>query len=79
LGSGSSNYNTNIVDRYADVSVNGGGTTKAFYRNTLGWSNYRTREIDVTLTAGNNTIKFSNSSVGYAPDIDLIQIAAPTN
>ncbi|OCT12290.1 dockerin [Paenibacillus pectinilyticus] len=79
LGAGASNYNTNIVDRYADLSVNGGAATKVFYRNTLGWNNFRTREVDVMLTAGNNTIKFSNSSAGYAPNIDLIQIAAPTN
>jgi hypothetical protein len=79
LGSGASNYNTNIVDRYSNISVNGGTSKKVYFRNTLGWSNYRTTEIDVSLNAGNNTIKFSNSSAGYAPNIDLIQIAAPTN
>lgn len=79
LGEGASNYNTNIVDRYADISVNGGSSKKVYFRNTLGWSNYRTTVIDVNLKAGNNTIKFSNSSSGYAPNIDKIQIAAPAN
>ena len=74
LGDGASNYNSNIVDRSADISVNGGIAKKVYFRNTLGWSNYRTTVVDVTLAAGNNTIKFSNSSA-YAPNIDKIEIA----
>ena len=77
LGAGATNYNSNIVDRYADISVNGGTAERAYFRNTLGWSNYRTTVVDVTLAAGVNTITFANSSTGYAPNIDLIQIAAP--
>ncbi|UJF31472.1 RICIN domain-containing protein [Paenibacillus hexagrammi] len=77
LGSGASNYNSNIVDRYADISVNNGSPRKVYFRNTLGWSNYRTTVVNVSLNAGSNTIKFSNSSSGYAPNIDTIQIAAP--
>ncbi|MBD0382540.1 carbohydrate-binding protein [Paenibacillus sedimenti] len=76
LGDGATNYNSNIVDRYADVSVNGGGSQKVYFRNTLGWSNFRTTVIDVNLNAGANTIKFSNGSIGFAPDIDRIQVAA---
>jgi hypothetical protein len=75
LGDGASNYNSNIVDRYADVSVNGAAATRTYFRNTLGWSNFRTTVIDVDLQAGSNTITFSNSSA-YAPDIDRIQVAA---
>ncbi len=78
LGGGASNYNSNIVDRYANISVNGGTAQKVFFRNTLGWSNYRTTVVDITLQAGNNTITFSNSAA-YAPDLDKIAIAAPTN
>jgi hypothetical protein len=78
LGDGASNYNSNIVDRYAHISVNGGTSNKLYFRNTLGWSNYRTTVVDVQLQAGNNTITFSNSNA-YAPDIDRIQIAAPMN
>ncbi|MFI7707884.1 CBM35 domain-containing protein [Nonomuraea sp. NPDC049480] len=77
LGEGATNYNSNIVDRYAEVSVNGGPVTRHYFRNTLGWSNFRTTVVDVVLAAGANTITFGNPSAGYAPDIDLIQIAAP--
>ncbi|MFB4278141.1 CBM35 domain-containing protein [Nonomuraea sp. MTCD27] len=77
LGEGATNYNTNIVDRYADISVNGGAAHRHYFRNTLGWSNYRTTVVDVVLAAGANTITFGNASAGYAPDIDRIQIAAP--
>jgi hypothetical protein len=76
LGSGASNYNTNVVDRYADISVNGGTSKRAYFRNTLGWSNFRTTVVDVNLNVGSNTIKFANSSAGYVADIDRVQIAA---
>jgi hypothetical protein len=77
LGDGATNYNSNIVDRAAGISVNGGTARQVFFRNTLGWSNYRTTVVDVDLVAGANTITFGNSSSGYAPNIDRIQIATP--
>lgn len=77
LGDGASNYNSNIVDRYANISVNGGAVQKVYFRNTLGWSNFRTMVVDVTLLAGNNTIKFTNNEA-YAPDLDKIELATPT-
>jgi|GEM_PF-660124 len=66
----------NIVDRYAEISVNGGNTQKVYFRNTFSWSTFKTAVVTVNLNAGNNTIKFSNSSTGYAPNIDKIEIAA---
>lgn len=77
LGDGATNYNSNIVDRYADISVNGGAARRSYFRNTLGWSNYRTTVVDVDLAAGANTITFANAGPGYVPNVDLIQIAAP--
>lgn len=77
LGDGATNYNSNIVDRHADISVNGGTARRTFFRNTLGWSNYRTTVVDVDLAAGANTITFANAGPGYAPNVDHIQIAAP--
>jgi len=32
--------------------------------------------VDVDLVAGANTVTFGNSSTGYAPNLDRIQIAA---
>lgn len=71
-------YNNNIVNRYADISVNGGATKRQYFRNTLSWSTFYTAVVDVQLNAGSNTIRFSNSSA-YAPDIDQIAIAAARN
>ena len=73
LGEGADNYNSNVVDRYADVFVNGGSVKRVWFRNTLGWSNFRTTVADVQLTNGNNTIKFTNNSKNCA-DIDRIAI-----
>ncbi|WP_458460650.1 carbohydrate-binding protein [Paenibacillus sp.] len=78
LGDGASNYNANIVDRAADISINGGTTQKVYFRNTLGWSNYKTTVMDVQLQQGKNKITFSNGAA-YAPDIDKIEIARPVN
>jgi hypothetical protein len=73
---GNHQYNNNIVDRGADISVNGGASRRVYFRNTLSWTTFRTTVVDVDLAAGNNTITFANASA-YAPDIDLIRIAAP--
>ncbi|WP_117213522.1 carbohydrate-binding protein [Allorhizocola rhizosphaerae] len=73
---GDHQYNNNIVDRGADISVNGGAAKRVYFRNTLAWTTFYTTVIDVNLVAGNNTITFSNATA-YAPDIDLIRIAAP--
>ncbi len=69
-------YNNNIVDRYATVSVNGGTAVGYYWYNTLAWNTYRTIVFDVSLNAGNNTIRFGSTN-GYAPNIDCIKIAAP--
>jgi hypothetical protein len=74
---GDHQYNNNIVDRGADISVNGGAARRAYFRNTLSWTTFRTTVVDVDLAAGANTITFGNATA-YAPDIDLIRIAAPT-
>ncbi|MEU4689634.1 CBM35 domain-containing protein [Actinoplanes sp. NPDC023714] len=73
---GEHQYNNNIVDRHAEISVNGGAAKKAVFRNTLAWNTYRTAVIDVDLVAGANTITVGNSTSGYAPNVDRIQIAA---
>jgi hypothetical protein len=73
----SNNYNTNPIDRSADVSVNGGSSQKYYFRNTWSYNSFDTVVVNVNLNSGNNTIKFSNST-GYAPNIDYIQVAPST-
>ncbi|MFF4250695.1 RICIN domain-containing protein [Streptomyces sp. NPDC001663] len=72
-GDGGNDYN--IINRYADITVNGGTPQRVYFRNTRGWSNYWTTTVDVNLTAGSNTIKFGNSSA-YTPNIDKIQVSS---
>lgn len=74
---GDHQYNTNIVDRLAEISVNGAQPQVVYFRNTFAWDVFRTRVVDVELDAGTNSITFGNPSSGYAPDIDLIRLAAP--
>ncbi|MFJ9565271.1 hypothetical protein ACIRQQ_35195 [Streptomyces fuscichromogenes] len=72
-GDGGNDYN--IINRYADISVNGGNPQRVYFRNTRGWSAYWTTTVDVRLTAGTNTVTFGNGSA-YAPNIDRIQVAS---
>ncbi|MBC7388715.1 MAG: T9SS type A sorting domain-containing protein [Opitutaceae bacterium] len=73
LGDGASNYNSNIVDRFALVQTNNGTAQTVFFRNTFGWTNYSTAVMDVELKKGMNTIKFYNAS-GFIADIDKIDV-----
>jgi len=75
---GGHSYNNQIVDRWAEIRVNGQNPQKVYFRNTFAWNNYQTRVVDVKLAAGRNTIEFANPIKGaFAPNIDRIEIAAP--
>ena len=64
------------VERYAEISVNGGPAKKVYFRNTFDESVFRTNVVDVELKSGVNAIRFSNPQ-GFAPDINKILIASP--
>ena len=72
------------VFRFAQISINGGTASTVYFNNTFSWSTWNTQEINVQLNAGNNTIRFSNSSTtpspsiesGWAPVFANIQIAS---
>lgn len=65
-------YLNGEASRSAQISVNGGTATTLTFPSTGGWSTVGTLQTQVQLNAGNNTIKFSNST-GWAPDFDKIQ------
>ena len=77
---GGHSYNSQIVDRWAEVKVNQQNPQTVYFRNTFTWNNYQTRVVDVNLEAGSNTIEFANPAEGsYAPNIDRIEIAGIVN
>jgi hypothetical protein len=59
--------------RTAYMSINGGSGTAINFAGTGGWNTVGTYAVTVSLNAGNNTIKFYNSSA-YAPDFDRIAV-----
>lgn len=75
LGSGASNYNTNIVDRCADILVNGQKQKTVFFRNTLGWEQCYTVTFNVELAEGENSISFASQKRKMIPSIDYILVA----
>ncbi|WP_379142521.1 hypothetical protein [Paenibacillus sp. sgz500992] len=55
-------YNNDVVERYAQISVNGGGPQTVFFKNTISWQQFATQTFDIELKAGTNTIRFSNNN-----------------
>jgi hypothetical protein len=60
--SGSHSYNNNVVERFAQISVNGKTPETVYFKNTISWQQFATVTIDVELKKGLNTIKFSNDN-----------------
>lgn len=60
--SGTHAYNNNVVERYAQVSVNDATPETVYFKNTISWQEFATQTIDVQLKKGKNTIKFSNDN-----------------
>ncbi len=55
-------YNTDLVERYAQIRVNGGTPQTVYFRNTFCWDTYKNVVIDVTLSKGSNVITFTNDN-----------------
>ncbi|QYR21026.1 hypothetical protein KZ483_25395 [Paenibacillus sp. sptzw28] len=86
--SGSHSYNNNVVERYAQVSVNGAAPQTVFFKNTISWQQFATVTIDAELQEGMNTIRFSNNNTydggsnpyggsnasGTAPFVDTVMV-----
>jgi len=78
--SGSYTLTISYVDadagRSADVSINGGSAKSLSFHGTNdgNWNEVQSKSLTVQLTAGNNTILFSNPSAN-APDIDQITVS----
>jgi len=62
------------TSRTASISINGGTAFTVSFPATGDWNEVVTNTIMINLNAGNNTIKFSNSSA-WTPDIDKIDVA----
>jgi len=75
-------YNTDLVERYAQIKVNDAEAETVYFRNTLSWEVFENVVIDVALKAGENTIVFSNDNSykfsevvdDYAPRFDKFEI-----
>ncbi|GHO70698.1 hypothetical protein KSC_095900 [Ktedonobacter sp. SOSP1-52] len=66
-------YTDGDSGRSATISINGGSGTTLNFSGTGDWGNVGTYTVTINLNAGNNTIKFSNSST-WAPDFDRVTI-----
>lgn len=75
-------YNTDLVERYVQVTVNDESVQTVYFRNTLCWDTYKNTVIDVVLKEGTNTItisndnsyKFSSLQDDFTPRLDKFEI-----
>jgi hypothetical protein len=63
-------YNTDIISRPLDISVNDGEPTRYWFKNTWSWDNWWARGVPVTLEEGRNEITLYNdpANSATAPD-----------
>ncbi len=77
-------YNTDLVERYMQVSVNGEAPQTVYFRNTLCWDTFKNTVVDVKLKKGENAITFTNDNSykfselqdDFTPRLDKFVIAA---
>ncbi|WP_255954927.1 CBM35 domain-containing protein [Streptomyces odontomachi] len=67
-------YNTNIISRAADLTVDDGPAQRVRFHNTNSWEDFWGLGIPVDLSRGTNTITLGNAD-GAAPDLDRIRVA----
>ncbi|UXY32197.1 alpha-galactosidase D [Streptomyces sp. HUAS TT20] len=67
-------YTAGDSTRSARISVNGGTPSNIRFSGTGGWNTPGVKTITVTLTAGNNALKFDSGPDGYTPDLDRIGV-----
>lgn len=55
-------YNIDLVERYAQIRVNGGEAKTVYFRNTFCWDVFKNVVIDIELEEGTNTIRITNDN-----------------
>ena len=76
-------YNIDLVERYAQISVNGGESETVYFRNTMSRDTFRIVTVEVRLNAGDNTVRIYNDNSyqfsplvnSTAPEIDTITVS----
>lgn len=79
-------YNTDLVERYMQISVNGRTPQTVYFKNTFCWDTFKTVVVDVKLEKGDNAIcftndnsyKFSSMQDDFTPRLDKFVLAPAT-
>lgn len=77
-------YNTDLVERYMQISVNGAVPQTVYFKNTLCWDSFKNTVVDVKLKKGENIITFTNDNSykfselqdDFTPRLDKFVIAS---
>ena len=68
-------YNTDLIERYAQIMVNDNEPETVYFRNTLSWDMIRNLVVDIELEAGRNRILiYNDNSYQFS---ELVRSSAP--
>ena len=76
-------YNVDVVERYAQIKVNGEEPETVYFRNTASKDTFKTVDVQLKLNEGENTIRIYNDNSyqisplvnSTAPEIDTITVS----
>jgi hypothetical protein len=70
--------NGTTTDRTSTVSVNGTVVATPAFAPTGAWTTWTRTSVNVTLTAGANTIRVAGTTAGGAPNLDYVDVSTST-
>jgi len=76
-------YNTDLVERYMQITINGGTPQTVYFKNTFCFDTFKNIVVDIKLQKGDNIITFTNDNSykfsslqdDFAPRLDKFVIA----
>jgi len=65
-----------VTDRPMTLSVNGAAAGTVNFQSTAAWTNWQRTSTNVTLNAGNNTIRLTATTADGGPNLDYVDVAS---
>ncbi|MFI6706371.1 CBM35 domain-containing protein [Nonomuraea sp. NPDC050478] len=67
-------YNTDVINRFLDITETGGTTTRGVFRHNYAWDNFWPQATPLTLTTERGAIVLGNADA-YGPNVDRVELA----
>ncbi|WP_187281176.1 CBM35 domain-containing protein [Nonomuraea sp. C10] len=67
-------YNTDVINRFLDITETGGMTVRGVFRHNYAWDNFWPQATPLTLTTERGAIVLGNADA-YGPNVDRVELA----